>query len=125
MYTDQHIQLINKHEFLSNSAYSLIFFLSFFFFFFKAALLFLGLLATCPGGSAGKGSVCNVEDLGSIPGLGRSPGGGHGYPLQYSGLENSMDCIVHRVTKIWTRLSDFHVLFLFLSLSSIAPPSIS
>ena len=43
-----------------------------------------------------------------IPELGRSPGGGHGNPLQYSGLENSMDCIVHGVTKSWTQLSDFH-----------------
>ena len=42
------------------------------------------------------------------PGLGRSPGEGKGYPLQYSGLENSMDCIVHGVTKSQTRLSDFH-----------------
>ena len=58
--------------------------------------------------SAGKESTCNVEDLGSIPGLGRSPGEGKGYPLQYSGLENSMDCIVHGVTKSWTQLSDFH-----------------
>ena len=41
-----------------------------------------------PGGSDGKESPCTVEDLGSIPGLGRSPGGGHGNPLQYSGLEN-------------------------------------
>ena len=46
-------------------------------------------------GSAGKESACNAGDLGSIPGLGRSPGGGHGNSLQYSGLENSMDCIVH------------------------------
>ena len=45
-----------------------------------------------PCGSAGKESACNVGDLGSIPGLGRSPGEGKGYPLQYSGLENSMDC---------------------------------
>ena len=44
-----------------------------------------------PGGPAGKESTCNVGDLGSIPGLGRSPGGGHGNPLQYSCLENSMD----------------------------------
>ena len=43
------------------------------------------------GGSADKKSACNVGDLGSIPGLRRSPGGGKGYPLQYSGLENSMD----------------------------------
>ena len=59
-------------------------------------------------GSAGKESTCNVRDLGSIPGLGRSPGEGKRYPLQYSGLENSMDCIVHRVTKSQTQLSDFH-----------------
>ena len=50
-------------------------------------------------GSVGKESACNVEDLGSIPGLGRSPGEGKGYPLQCSGLENSIDCIVHGVTK--------------------------
>ena len=60
------------------------------------------------GGSAGEESACNTGDLGSIPGLGRSPGEGKGYPLQYSGLENSMDCIVHGVTKNPTRLSDFH-----------------
>ena len=52
-----------------------------------------------PGGSAGKESACNAGDLGLIPGLGRSPAEGKGYPLQYCGLENSMDCIVHRVTK--------------------------
>ena len=59
-------------------------------------------------GSAVKESVCHAGDLGSIPGLGRSPGEGKGYPLQYSGLENSMDCIVHGITKGRTRLSDFH-----------------
>ena len=48
-------------------------------------------------GSAGKESACNAGDLGSIPGLGGSLGEGKGYPLQYSGLENSMDCIVHGV----------------------------
>ena len=52
-----------------------------------------------PGDSAGKESTFSVGDLGSIPGLGRSPGKGKGYPLQYSGLENFMDCIVHRVAK--------------------------
>ena len=61
-----------------------------------------------PGGSAGKESACNMGDLGSIHGLGRSPGEGNDYPLQYSGLENSMDYIVHGVTKSRTRLSDFH-----------------
>ena len=57
-----------------------------------------------PFGSAGKESACNAGDLGSIPGLGGSPGEGKGYLLQYSGLENSMDCIVHGVTKSRTRL---------------------
>ena len=61
-----------------------------------------------PGGSAGKDSTSNAGDPGSIPGLGRSPGEGNSYPLQYSGLENSMDSIVHEVTKSWTQLSDFH-----------------
>ena len=56
-------------------------------------------LLNFPGGSTGKESVCNVGDIGSIPGLGRSQGEGKGYPLQYSGLENSMICIVHRVAK--------------------------
>ena len=61
-----------------------------------------------PDGSDGKESMCNAGDQGSIPELGRSPGEGKGYPLQYSGLENSMHCIVHGVTKSQTRLSDFH-----------------
>ena len=56
---------------------------------------------------AGKESDCNAGDLGSIPGLGRSPGEENGYPLQYSGLENSMGSIVHWVTKSWTRSSVF------------------
>ena len=60
-----------------------------------------------PCGSVGKESACNVGDLGLIPGSVRSPGEGKGYPLQYYGLENSMNCIVHGVTKSqW--LSDFH-----------------
>ena len=59
-------------------------------------------------GSAGKEPACNVGDLDSIPGLGRSPGEGKGYPLQYSGLENSMDCIIHGDAKSWTGLSDCH-----------------
>ena len=52
-----------------------------------------------PCGSAGKESACNAGDLGLIPGLGRSLREGKCYPLQYSGLENSMDCIVHEVAK--------------------------
>ena len=51
------------------------------------------------GSSAGKESACNAGDPGSIPGLGRSTGEGIGYPLQYSGLQNSMDCIVNGVSK--------------------------
>ena len=61
-----------------------------------------------PGGSPGKEPTCSAGDLGLIPGLGRSPGEGKGHPLQYSGLETSMDCIVYGVTKSRTRLSDFH-----------------
>ena len=53
-----------------------------------------------PGSSAGKESACHVGDLGSIPGLGRSPGEGNSYPLQYSGLENSMDYIVQSCKKL-------------------------
>ena len=59
-------------------------------------------------GSDGKESACNAEDLGLIPGLGGSPGEEKGYSLQYSGLENSMECIIHGVTKSRTQLSDFH-----------------
>ena len=61
-----------------------------------------------PCGSAGKESACNAGDLGLIPGFGRSPGEGKGYPLQYSGLENSMDYTVLRVAKSRTRLSNCH-----------------
>ena len=64
-----------------------------------------------PGGSAGKESARNVADLGSIPGSGRSPGEKKGYPLQYSGLENSMDSIEHEVAKSRRRLSKFHFQF--------------
>ena len=54
------------------------------------------------------GNAGEIRDVGSVPGLGRTPGEGKGYPLQYSGLENSMDCIVHGTAKSWTGLSDFH-----------------
>ena len=57
-------------------------------------------LVAFPSGSAGKESAYNVGDLGSIPGLEKSPGEGKGYSLQYSGLENSMDCIVHEVQRV-------------------------
>ena len=73
----------------------------------SAALL---VLVGFPGGLDGKESDCNAGGPGSIPGLGRSPAGGHGNPLQYSFLENSMDggawrAMVHGVTKSQTRLS--------------------
>ena len=58
-----------------------------------------------PGGSGGEDSACNAGDLGSIPRMGRSPGEGEGYPPQYCGLENSLDCIVHGVAKNQTRPS--------------------
>ena len=87
-------------------------------FFFKAPFNFLR-----ADSSAGKESACNVGDLGSIAGMERSPGEEKGYPLQYSGLENSMDCIVHGVAKNWTQLSNFHLHFF--SLLSLRPPSSS
>ena len=74
--------------------------------------VFLGFLS----GSAGKESACNAGDLGSIPGLGRSPGEGNVYPLRYSDLENSTHCIVHRVVELdmteWLSLS-FTLIYVF------------
>ena len=61
-----------------------------------------------PGGSAGKESACNVGDQGWIPGLERFPGEGKGNPLQYCGLENSMDYIVHEVAKSQIYLVTFN-----------------
>ena len=84
---------------------------------FRCTAKWLGYTYTCthgsPGGSVGKESACNVGDLGSIPGLGRSPGEGNGNLLQYSCLQNSIDrgawwITVHRVTKSWTQLRDWH-----------------
>ena len=76
---------------------------------FQARALEWGAIAfSFPCGLAGKECSCNAGDLGSIPELGRSPGEGKGYPLQYSGLENSMDCIVREVAKSQTRLRNFH-----------------
>ena len=62
-----------------------------------------------PGGSANKESACNAGDLGSVLGLGSFPGEGKGCPLHYSGLVNSMDCIVPGVAKSHTELSNFHI----------------
>ena len=87
-----------------------------------------------PGSSAGKESACNAGDQGSIPGLGRSPEEGKGYPLQYSGLKNPMDCVVHGIAKSSTWLSDFYfhlgllicsLLCLSLSLASLPHPGAS
>ena len=69
-----------------------------------------------PCGSAGKESAyqiasCNAGNLGSFLGLGRFPGEGNGYPLQYSGLENFMDSIAHGVAKNWAQHSNFHFEF--------------
>ena len=69
--------------------------------------LMLSFIAGFPGGSGVKASACNAGDLGSIPGLGRSPGEGNGNPLQYSCLENPVDreawwATVHGVAKSWT-----------------------
>ena len=58
----------------------------------------------CPWWLSGKEYMCNVGDMGSIPGLGRSPREGKVYPLKSSALENSMDCIAPGVTKSWTQL---------------------
>ena len=55
-----------------------------------------------PDSSVAKESACNVGNVGSVPGLGRSRGEGKRYPLQYSGLENSKDCVVHGVANSWT-----------------------
>ena len=60
-------------------------------------LRFSPILMGFPGGSDGKEFACNAGDLGSVPGLGRSPREGNGYPLQYSSLENCMDSTVHGV----------------------------
>ena len=71
------------------------------------------------GGSDGKESACNMGDLGSIPGSGRSPGEGNGNPLQYSCLENPMHgeawwATVHGIAKSWTQLSDFNFTFTYI-----------
>ena len=73
-----------------------------------------------PDSSVGRESTCNAGDSGSISGLGRSPGEENGHPLQYSGLENSMDSKVHGVAKSKTQLSNFHFHF-SASLTSLKP----
>ena len=76
--------------------------------YFNICALFMGCQGF-PDSSAGKESACSGGDPSSIPGSEWSAEEGIGYPLQYSGLENSMDCIVHGVAKSRTRLSDFHL----------------
>ena len=78
---------------------------------FTTSLGMFSLIQGFPCGSASKESTCNVGNLGSILGLRRSPGEGKGYPLQYSGLENSKDYTVHGVPKSWTGLNNFHFLW--------------
>ena len=80
-----------------------------------------------PGGSGGKESACNAGDLGLMPGLGRSPGKGKGHPFQYSGLENSTQCIIYGITKSRTQLRDstplhFTLVYKEASLSALPPP---
>ena len=75
------------------------------------------------GGSDCNKSACNAGDLSSVPGLERSSGEGKGNPLQYSGLENSMDCIVHGVTKSQT-LRDLHFLYDYLVWPGFRPTAI-
>ena len=67
-----------------------------------------GALSDFPCGSAGKEFACNVGDLGSIPGLGRTPGEGTGYPLQYSMDYTGLQRVRYNTMKSWTQLSDFH-----------------
>ena len=79
----------------------------------------MGFIVGFPCGLAGKESASNVGDLGSISALGRSPGEGNGYSLQYSGLENFMDCIVHWVTKSRTG-QQLSLVRLFVTLWTVA-----
>ena len=76
-----------------------------------------------PSGSDGKKSTCNAGDLGLIPGLERSPGEGNGYPLQYTGLENSMDCIVHGVPKSRDTTERLALFFFFGNRTEIGFPA--
>ena len=69
------------------------------------------LLFGLPCGQAGKESACSAGGMGLVPGSGKFPGEGNGYPLQYSSLENSMDYIIHGIAKSRTRLNDFHFHF--------------
>ena len=71
-----------------------------------------------PDSSVGKESACNAGDLGLIPGVGRSPREGKGYPFQFSGLENSMDCIVHGVAKSPAQLSNSQFTSCLLTIAS-------
>ena len=77
----------------------------------------LSIFTTCYFFTSHLSPTCNARDLGSIPGLERFPGEGNSYLLQYSGLENSIDCTIHGIAKNWTRLSDFHTHLFLTSLS--------
>ena len=81
------------------------------YFLIKCRIGYINLSQGLPWLLSGKESACSVGNLGSIPGLGRSPGEGNGYSFQHSGPGNSMDCIVHGVAKCPTQLSDFTFTF--------------
>ena len=93
-------------------------FIFYFYFFLVTCFIQSGMY----GDSADEEFACNEGDLALTPGLSRSPGEGNSHPLQYSGVENSMNCIVHRVTKSWTWPSDFHNMSVPIS-RFIPPPS--
>ena len=90
-------------------------------FFLISYLFFLIIFTNTLPDSPGKEPTCNVGDLCSIPGLGRSPGEENGYLLQYSGLENFMDCIAHGAANSRTGLGDFHFQYIFPSFVHVFP----
>ena len=100
------------HQQLVSLFYDNILSLHLFYSHFKKIFFFLNIYSwfDLAGGSDSKASAYNAEDLSLIPGLGRAPGEENSYPHQYSGLENSMDYVVHGVGKSQTPLSDFHLL---------------
>ena len=88
----------------------------------KDSMLLMWRFFLVAGGSAGKESACNAGDLGLIPGLGRSPGEGKGYPLQCSGLENSVDCISSWGNKVGHNWATFtHLLTFLAAMIRLAP----
>ena len=98
MLVNQHIGILSKQEIIFSYLFRYCIFMGF------------------SGGSAGKESTCSEGDLSSIPGLGRSPEEGNGYPVPYSGLENSMDCIVHGSQRVGPNWATFtFTLYLYIN----------